>query len=76
MIIETAQTVEMIMTNFVMTDMRGGDAWNEQATRAVHEVGDHGSIRDAAPGDGPAVENLDDCHHRLHLSFHKDWYVI
>ena len=59
--------------DFVMTDMSDGDAWNEQYVCDVCEVGNHGTIRDMAAANGPAITNLNAQRYGLHLSVNGDW---
>jgi hypothetical protein len=46
--------------DFIMTDMPDGDAWHEQETGTVRELGDHGTVHDSAPDGGPEPHNLND----------------
>ena len=59
--------------DFVMTDMSDGDTWNEQYVGDVREVGNHGTIRDMAAANGPAITNLNAQWYGLHLSVNRDW---
>jgi hypothetical protein len=59
--------------DFIMTDMPDGDAWHEQETGTVRELGDHGTVRDSAPDGGPEPQNLNDRRYGLHFSFNGDW---
>lgn len=58
---------------YVMTDMSDGDAWNEQHTGEVREVGNCGTVRDVAAVDGQAITNLTSRWYGLHLSVNGDW---
>jgi len=59
--------------NFVMTDMFDGDAWNEQRTGAIQQVGANGTFQDIALQGRPALKNLNDRRYGLHLSLNGDW---
>lgn len=59
--------------NFVMTDIYDGDAWNEQETGTVRELGDNGAVRDVLGKGVAASRNLNDRRYGLHLTVNRDW---
>lgn len=61
--------------NFLMTDMHDGQVWHELRTGIKREIGNYGTVRDTAVGDG-MERNLTDFRFGLHLVVNIDWCVI
>lgn len=62
--------------DFVMTDIHDGDAWNEQVTGCVRELGENGVVLDAPVDGTPPPKNLNERRYGLHLTMNGDWYVL